>query len=206
MTSSADRGAREDAVPDGGPGPGRARERCASAPSPFLLAWIEPALAAAAATRAPAVDVACGRGRHALALAARGAPAVGIDRDGAALRALAAEARALPVRVVRADLEASPAYPLAAGCAGAVLVFRYLWRPRVRALAALLAPGGLLLYETFVRGREKVAHEPGNPAFVLAPGELPSLFPALRVEHYEETLAEGPRGPERLARLAARRV
>jgi SAM-dependent methyltransferase len=175
------------------------------APSPFALARLDAVVAAAAL--GPVLDVACGRGRHALAAAARGARAIGLDRDRDALRALAglARERGLPVRCLRVDLEGGGAFPLAPGRAGAVLVFRYLWRPLAPALAAALAPGGLLLYETFVRTREKVGHAPGNPAFLLEPGELPRLFPGLRVEAFEEVVEASPRGPEALARLAARR-
>jgi SAM-dependent methyltransferase len=177
----------------------------AGTPAPFALAWLD--AVAAAAALGPVVDVACGRGRHALAAAGRGARTLGLDRDAAALRALAALARAqdLPVACVRADLEGGAAFPLAPGRAGAVLVFRYLWRPLARALAEALAPGGLLLYETFTRAQEKLGHGPRNPAFLLEPGELPRLFPTLRVEVFEEGVEATPRGPEALARLAARR-
>jgi hypothetical protein len=86
-----------------------------------------------------------------------------------------------------------------------VLVFRYLWRPLAPALAALLAPGGLLVYETFTLAQEKLPHGPRNPAFLLRPGELRELFPGLRVRLFEEGLFGA--GPERqaLARLVAER-
>ena len=177
----------------------------AGRPSPFVLAWLDAALAAAAL--GPALDLACGRGRHALALAARGARTLALDRDAAGLAALAAEARVrgLPLACLRADLEGGGALPVAPGRLGVLVVSRYLWRPLAPALADALAPGGLLLYETFTRAQEKLGHGPRNPAFLLEPGELPRLFPGLRVEAFEEARAESARGPEALARLAARR-
>jgi SAM-dependent methyltransferase len=177
----------------------------AGPPSPFVLAWLDAALAAA--ELGPALDLACGRGRHALALAARGARTLALDRDAAALALLAAEARArrLPLACLRADLEGRGALPVAPGRLGVLVVSRYLWRPLAPALAEALAPGGLLLYETFTQAQEKLRHGPRNPAFLLATGELPRLFPGLRVEAFEEGLVESARGPEALARLAARR-
>jgi SAM-dependent methyltransferase len=177
----------------------------AGAPSPFVAAWLDAAVAASAL--GPALDLACGRGRHALALAAAGAPTLALDRDEAALSALAAEARArrLPLACLRVDLEGRGALPLAPGRLGVLLVSRYLWRPLAPALAALLAPGGLLLYETFIRDREGLGHSPRNPAFLLEPGELLALFPGLRAVAYAEGRFASPRGPEALARLAARK-
>jgi hypothetical protein len=52
-----------------------------------------------------------------------------------------------------------------------IVVTNYLYRPHWPALFALLAPGGVLLYETFMRGNE--AHgRPSRAEFLLASGEL----------------------------------
>ena len=176
------------------------------APSPLLQGWLDRLCEAAAA--GPVVDLACGRGRHALALAERGVDCVGIDRNAENLRWLSARAAqaGLPVSPVRADLETGTGLPLRpAGCA-AVLVFRYLHRPLVREIEALLAPGGLLLYETFLVGQRALGFGPKRDEFLLREGELRSLFPSLEVLEYSEGVREELPRPEATARLVARRA
>jgi SAM-dependent methyltransferase len=181
------------------------------APSPFFVSTL-PALADA--TRdGPLLDLACGAGRHALASAAAGIRTVALDRDAAALarlraatreRAAAARERGLAARIhaLRADLEGGTAIPLRPGAFGAVLVFRYLHRPLADAIASLLRPGGLLVYETFTTAQRALGRGPRNPAFLLEPGELPVLFQGLRTLSFEEGLY-GDGVPEALARLLA---
>ena len=167
-------------------------------PSAWLLRHL-PAVRATAAL-GPALDVACGRGRNARALAAQGHAVVGVDRNAAHLRELA---RAAPVACVRADLETGHGLPFAAGRFGAVLVFRYLHRPLLPELAALLVPGGLLVYETFTTAQRELGWGPRRDAFLLAPGELASFFPELETLAFDERLADEPEGAQ--ASLLARR-
>jgi SAM-dependent methyltransferase len=159
-----------------------------------------------AADLGPVLDLACGRGRHALAAAADGARVVAMDRDPGRLAELAAAAsrRRLPVLCVRTDLETPAGIPVRPGSCGAVLVFRFLFRPLAAAIEQALAPGGLLLYETFTIHQRDLPHGPANRAFLLEPGELPGLFPGLEILASWEGLTPGPR-PEAVARLAARR-
>ena len=173
-------------------------------PSPHLLAEL-PRVRAACAL-GPVIELACGRGRNALALARAGIRVAGIDRDPEALAALCASARAprLPVSGVLADLETPHGIPVRPGSCGAILVYRFLFRPLAPAIEAALAPGGLLLYETFTLRQRSLAQGPRNPAFLLAEGELPSLFPGLEVLDAWEGLVERP-WPQALARLTARR-
>lgn len=173
-------------------------------PSAHLLAEL-PRLRAAAA-RGPVVELACGQGRNALALAARGIPVVGIDRDPVALAGLraAARERGLPVSGLRADLETPHGIPLRTGSCAVILVFRFLFRPLARAIEAALAPGGLLLYETFTVHQRSLGQGPRSPAFLLDPEELPALFSGLEVLAYSESTVPEP-WPQALARLTARR-
>jgi SAM-dependent methyltransferase len=175
-----------------------------SEPSRHVLAHL-PQLREAAAL-GPVVDLACGRGRNALAIAARGIPVCGLDRNAEFLRELlaASHAQSLAISVVRADLESAPVPPLAAGRCGALVVCRYLHRPLAPVLEALLAPGGWLLYETFTVHQRELGYGPENPAFLLEPGELPALFPGLEVRTTWEGVTDEAR-PAAVAQLAARR-
>jgi SAM-dependent methyltransferase len=128
-----------------------------------------------------ALDVACGRGRNALWLAARGLSVDAVDRDADAIAALQAAAldRGLVVHARVADLESgTPDIPPAAF--DVVVVTHYLHRPLFPALIAALKPGGLLVYETFTRA-QAARGKPSNPAFLLEPGELRRLVAPLEI-------------------------
>jgi SAM-dependent methyltransferase len=126
-----------------------------------------------------------------------------LDRNEEALRVL--QQIAPPsVQCVRTDLEAGSEIPVAPATCGAILVFRFLFRPLAQAIVQSLRPGGLLLYETFTTHQRDLGQGPRNPAFLLDPNELPRLFAALQLIAYEEVVTEEPR-PAALARLVARR-
>lgn len=113
------------------------------------------------------LDVACGTGRHACLLAALGCRVEAVDRDAEALVALNGRP-GLAVRV--ADLEGDP-WPYARESFDGIVVTNYLHRPRLGALLDTLAPKGVLLYETFMRGNEAFGR-PSNPDYLLQPDEL----------------------------------
>lgn len=174
------------------------------APSPFVLA--QEAALRETARHGQVLDLACGRGRHARLIAGWGLSVVALDRDREALAALAAAARGggLPIAPLRADAEARGGLPLRPASFRAVLVTRFLFRPLAPALAALLEPGGLLIYETFTIHNRNLGQGPRNPAFLLESGELPRLFPGLVPVTAQEGLREVP-FREWVASLAARR-
>ncbi|WOD19573.1 class I SAM-dependent methyltransferase [Paraburkholderia kirstenboschensis] len=145
------------------------------------------------------LDVASGAGRHARFFASLGHPVTAIDRDAAALNALADEPLVTPVA---ADIENAP-WPLASGARfAAVVVTNYLHRPLFPQLMRSLAPGGVLVYETFAQGNERVG-KPSNPAFLLAPGELLEVVRArLRVVAFQDGFLAQPR-PAYVQRICA---
>ncbi len=144
------------------------------------------------------LDVACGAGRHAYWFHARGHRVTAVDRAPEALASLA-PLRAAGAEIVQADIETGP-WPFAQRQFDAVVVTHYLWRPLLDAIAAAVAPGGFLLYETFAQGNETVG-KPSRPDFLLAPGELLRVCAGLRVVAFEDGFAEPP--PRFVQRVAA---
>ena len=162
-------------------------------PSPWIVRWshlVEPG--------ATVLDVACGSGRHLAWFAGRGHRVTGVDRDIDQARLNASDAE-----LVCADIEAGP-WPLQnAGNIqdfGAVVVTNYLWRPLMDTLLASVAPGGVLLYETFAMGNAGVGR-PSRPDFLLQPGELLTFCAALDVVAYEQGYLQDP--PRFVQRIAA---
>jgi len=144
------------------------------------------------------LDVACGQGRHARWFHARNHPLALVDRARAAIESIALPASAC--EAVVADIENGP-WPFAGRQFAAVVVTNYLWRPLMPTLLASLAPGGVLIYETFAQGNETVG-KPSRPDFLLRSGELLALCQGLRIVAFEDGFEEA--APGRAARFVQR--
>jgi len=131
------------------------------------------------------LDVAAGSGRHSAFFAGRGHAVTALDRDSSALAAASMFARTLV-----ADLEQAQ-WPLTGERFEAVIVTNYLCRPLFPALIETLAPGGVLLYETFAVGNETVGR-PSRADFLLARGELMRLVEGLRIVAFEDGFLTEP--------------
>ncbi len=168
----------------------------ADAPSAWVARWT-----ARLAAGTSALDVACGSGRHARLLAERGCRVTALDRDPASAQALANEPN---VEFVHADLEADT-WPLPDRTFDAIVVTNYLHRPLFSALKRALAPGGLLVYETFAAGNAAFGR-PSNPDYLLRPRELLDVFGTrLRVLAFEDGFVAQPK-PAMVQRIAARKA
>ena len=135
-----------------------------------------------------ALDVASGRGRHALWLAAKGLVTVAIDCDPDAVQFLNYEGRRLGlpataavVDLERVDVDGLEGLPLPSkGAFDVIVVVHYLHRPLFPALRAALRPGGVLVYETFTKA-QAARGKPCSPAFLLDSGELATLVAPLEI-------------------------
>jgi SAM-dependent methyltransferase len=146
------------------------------------------------------LDLAAGRGRHARYFLERGNTVVALDRDVSRMADMADRAE-----VIEADLEDGSPWPLGARRFDAVVVANYLYRPIFTDIRDALAPGGVLIYETFGAGNEAYG-KPSNPDFLLQPGELLDLARGtLEVVAYECGLIERAAGPAVIQRICARK-
>jgi tellurite methyltransferase len=165
--------------------------------APFIAEWIA-RLAPPHGTFGSALDVAMGRGRHAVALASAGFRVFGVDARFDAVRdaTLRANAAGLRVNGWCADLTQ---HPLPSSRFDVIVVTRYLQRNLFHALKAAVRPGGVVLYETFTTTQRALGTGPTSPDHLLEPGELLRAFEGFEVLFYEEVAA-----PEAVARIAAR--
>lgn len=148
---------------------------------------------------ATVLDIAAGAGRHTRFFADRSHKVTAIDRN---ISALTAQPN---VEIVQADLEDGSPWPLPGRSFGAVVVTNYLHRPLFPALIEALAPGGVLLYETFMVGNERFGH-PSNPEFLLKDGELLEVVCGrFSVTAYEARMISEPK-MAMVQRIAARLI
>jgi tellurite methyltransferase len=164
----------------------------------------------------PALDLACGTGRHTLLLAGRHQPVFAVDWSQTALAILSQRARSLNylvhpgiasevqppggsrgIRLVSADLDH---VDLPASSFSLILCVQFLQRALFQQIERALQPGGLLLFETFTRAQLEFAGSPRNPAFLLDPSELRTAFTGLEILFYREL-----RAGQGIASLVARK-
>jgi SAM-dependent methyltransferase len=157
--------------------------------------------AARLAPGAHVLDLACGMGRHARALAAQGCQVDAVDLDPGCAQYLTGVAG---VHFHAFDLEFGP-WPFEVDRYDAIVVTNYLYRPRLAQLAQTLREGGALIYETFATGNEQFGR-PSNPDFLLTPFELAAFFsPLLHVLAFEDGVIGRPM-QARIQRLCAIRT
>jgi SAM-dependent methyltransferase len=154
----------------------------------------------------PVADVAGGTGRHALPVARSGRHVVLVD---IVLQAVATAKAAGPtLDGVVAD---ASRLPLRTGRFGIVLVANFLDRAIFPDVVALLAPGGYLVYETYITAhldlvQRGLARGPHSREYVLRPGELRELTQTLTVIEYWEGEVEDEAGRRCCARLVGQRA
>lgn len=170
--------------------------------SPLLDTWLP------AVPMGRALDLACGAGRNAIALALAGyqVDAVDISAEALARGGERAEAAGVAVNWLQQDLDA----PLQVSGYALIIVVRYADLALVQTLQALLQPGGVLLVEAHLGGPlfdstpaangEPIVGGPRSERFRLAPGSLAAACAGLKVLHSVEAQIADPDG--RLMALA----
>jgi SAM-dependent methyltransferase len=163
-------------------------------PSAWVKRWLP-----IAKKDARLLDWACGSGRHSILASDLGYRVLALDVQADHFRAdyPSIEWRKQDLENAEIALPANEQFDV-------IVVTNYLFRFRLNFLLQHLAPGGLLLYETFAIGNEAFGR-PKNPDFLLQPGELFALCKRhhFHVLGYEDGVTDGP---ARVQRVAARRL
>lgn len=133
------------------------------------------------------LDLASGEGRHSVPAAARGAQVVAVDKDEAKLETARDFARAEGVSVDWRAVDLEAAWP-DLGVFDAVLVFNYLDRVRMSRILECVAPGGVLIMETFLTVQRTFGWGPTSDDHLLKPGELSRLVAPLEIVHGREVV------------------
>jgi tellurite methyltransferase len=121
-----------------------------------------------------ALDLACGVGHNAIFLARRGYEVLAVDASLVGLGYCRTRLKdsQLRVHLVAADLDD---FALPRDTFALVIVFRFLSRPLLPRIKQTLAPGGLLIQQTFNLNQLRIAPQM-NPEYLLQPGELARTF------------------------------
>lgn len=148
------------------------------------------------------LDLACGNGRHTRILLEYGCSVTAIDQDISGVSDLSDRAK---LSAHALDLENRSQWPFSGDRFSAIIVTNYLYRPLFPTIIKALAPGGILLYETFASGNESLGR-PRNPKHLLVEGELLStVMRHLHVVSYQHGKVNLPR-PAVIQRICAVRL
>ncbi|HZD04003.1 MAG TPA: methyltransferase domain-containing protein [Longimicrobiales bacterium] len=154
--------------------------------------------------RGRALDLACGAGRNALFLAERGLRVVAVDLSLEGLRHTVrrARSRGLPVLPVHADLSR---FAVRSGAFDLVVNTHFLLRSTFPLITDALAPGGLLVFETWCVDEIDLLGGDIHREYALEHRELARAFSGFEVLVAEEGVVPRPEGDRGLARLIARK-
>ena len=171
--------------------------RILTSPTPKFNTQPNAFLVEIAKTRKPgtALDVGMGQGRNAIWLAQQGWDVTGFDPAGKAV-ALALENASKAGVHIKTSVEGREDFDFGERRWDLILLSYVGGRETPAVLEKALKPGGVLVIEAFHRDAAR-SHRIGG-AVVFDTGELPALYPHLRVVRYEEPMGIGDFGLEKV--------
>jgi SAM-dependent methyltransferase len=143
------------------------------------------------------LDLAAGRGRHAVPLANAGRRVIAVD---IATNAFDASPAVPHLDAVAADADA---LPFRDGSIDAIVCVNFLDRDVFQRLASLLRDGGTAIIETFTAAQRTLGRGPTSDAYLLRRDELPALLAPLVMLEYREGLVRDDAGERYVARAMA---
>lgn len=154
--------------------------------------------------RGRALDLACGAGRNAVRLAALGYAVLAVDLSLEGLRITRRRAAegGLRVQPLLADVDRLELLPESFQV---VVNTHFLLRSAFDLIRRTLAPGGILVFETFNVDEIDILGGDIRREYALERGELRRVFPEFEVLLYEEGVVQREEGERGLARMIARK-
>jgi SAM-dependent methyltransferase len=150
------------------------------------------------AGRGTALDIAAGNGRNALFLAENGFAVEALDISDIGLKKFVG--RHPMIRAACLDLDH---YSLSHRRYSLILNIRYLNRALIPQIGAALIPGGVLIFETYLKRPGFIPQRPFCSDHLLEVNELLRQFITLEVIYYRETITASGDEPYPLASLVA---
>jgi len=152
------------------------------------------------APKGRALDIACGSGAVSLYLAGKGFVVDALDISDVALTALSKQHPR--IHTICADLDT---FDLAVDRYHLVANIRYLNRRLFPRILNALLPGGMLIFETFLKSDKKEMDNGFKREYLLDEKELLHVFAPLEILYYRETDSGCDETPARLASLVGKK-
>ena len=147
------------------------------------------------------LDLACGRGRHSIFLSKLGYNVLSVDIDEHKLNFF--YGKSIKKKVI--DVENVNNWPLSKKKFNAVIVTNFLNRKIFPSIIRSIKKGGLLIYETFSEGQQKIGR-PTNPKYILKSRELIRLSNKMQLIAYENIYINNPSNHLFQQRILAKNV
>lgn len=141
-------------------------------------------------TGKPLLDLACGGGRNGLYLHSQGFPVRFADKNSEFLKALQLKNKIQNEHCEHVDFETGEQC-LFPNSYQAIMVFRYLHRPLFKQIKEAIAPGGIIIYETFTTENRQFGR-PNRDEFLLKSNELKTIFHDWKCLFYFEGFKHNP--------------
>jgi len=143
-----------------------------------------------------ALDIACGSGAVSLFLAEKGFIVDAVDISDTALTGFSKQHP--HIHAICTDLDT---FDLPADRYSLIANIRYLNRRLFPQILNALLPGGMLIFETFLKSKKKEMDKGFKREYLLNEKELLDVFAPLDILYYRETDSKNDRTPARIASL-----
>ncbi len=163
--------------------------------------WVKYCLEELPCKNGYALDLACGKGRHSIFLSKLGYNVLSVDIDEHKLNCF--NGKLIKKKVI--DVENINNWPLAKKKFNAIIVTNFLNREIFPSIIRSIKKGGLLIYETFSEGHQKIGR-PTNPKYILKPRELLLLSNKMQLVAYENIYINNPSNHVFQQRILAKNV